>query len=243
MANRLMTWKEQLLIGFLAAALGVGAVSLFVASRYSEGVPEVAVVENTPFHAPETAGPVAARDPEPRDPEPLVVEVKGAVKRPGVYRMAPGARVDDLIEEAGGPADTADLTDINRAAKLIDATTLLVPDMAHAAYGQGYGANPHATYGGAVQNPPAYTVAGWQDAATAHGGASAGGAAARDGRVNLNTASQAELETLPRVGPATARKIMDYREATPFQSVDDLLNIHGIGEKTLEGLRPHVTVD
>jgi competence protein ComEA len=153
--------------------------------------------------------------------------------------MPQGARVDDLIEEAGGPTDTADLTDINRAARLIDATTLLVPDLAGAGHGQGYGANPQATYG-ATHNPSAYTVAGWQDA-TGH--TEAAGAPGRDGRVNLNTASQAELETLPRVGPATARKIIEYREASPFQSVDDLLNIHGIGEKTLEGLRPHVTVN
>lgn len=68
-------------------------------------------------------------------------------------------------------------------------------------------------------------------------------AAPTDGRVNLNTADPAELETLPRVGPELAQRIVDWRESNgPFRSVDDLGQVSGIGEKTLEGLRDAVTV-
>ncbi|CAN5149327.1 ComEA family DNA-binding protein [soil metagenome] len=64
-----------------------------------------------------------------------------------------------------------------------------------------------------------------------------------DGKVNLNTADEAALETLPRVGPAMAQRILDWREANgPFTAVEDLLNVTGIGDKTLEGLRELVTV-
>ena len=67
--------------------------------------------------------------------------------------------------------------------------------------------------------------------------------AAAGGLVNLNTADLAALDTLPRVGPSTAQKILDWRESNgPFTSVDDLLAVSGIGEATLEGLRDLVTV-
>lgn len=70
-----------------------------------------------------------------------------------------------------------------------------------------------------------------------------GQAAPPGGKVNLNTASEAELETLPRVGPATAARIVKWRESNgPFRSVDELLEVTGIGEKTLDGFRDAVTV-
>ncbi len=63
------------------------------------------------------------------------------------------------------------------------------------------------------------------------------------GKININTASVEELQTLPKIGPKTAKAIVEYRKHHPFKSVDELLNVKGIGEKKLEKLRPLVTVD
>ena len=244
MPNRLMTWKEQALLAVLAGALALGAVTLYLVGR--PHTPTIRPVPETSAHAP-AADSAPALHVEPMGPAPpppiaapapkIVVEVKGAVRKPDVYRLPEGSRVDDLLAEAGGSLDEADLSGINRAAILLDASTLVVPTG-----GQGASRYGHQL----AENPAQYLVAGqtaaqtYTTGAVANAGGSSAGAA--QGLVNLNTASQAELETLPRVGPVTAQKIMDYRNSTPFQRVEDLLNISGIGEKTLEGMRPHVTV-
>ena len=68
------------------------------------------------------------------------------------------------------------------------------------------------------------------------------GSAMAEKKVNINTATVEELQTLPKIGPKTAEAIVKYREEHPFESVDDLLNVKGIGEKKLEQIKPHVTV-
>jgi competence protein ComEA len=246
-----MTWKEQALLAVLAGALGLGALSLYFAGgqRAPSVPPKAKAIEVV--HA-NDAAPGIRVDPMGTPPPPLpptlaapapkiVVEVKGAVRRPDVYRVEEGARVDDLLKEAGGPLEEADLTGINRAALLIDATTLVVP----------FRMGGFAEYGHYLaENPAPYTLAGQGRAPLPAGAASASAWGAHAGSpgmatggvVNLNSASMAELDALPRIGPVTAQKIIDYRNETPFQQVEDLLNIHGIGEKTLEDLRPHVTV-
>ncbi len=152
----------------------------------------------------------------------LVVYVCGAVNRPGVYRLAPGSRVADLLDHAGGPTAKASLEAINLAAKLADGQQIVVPDKgAPAVAGAGAGA-----------------AAGGSAAAGASGGAAAPGAP-----VNLNTASLSELDALPGVGPSTAQKIIDYRTANGgFSSVDDLKNVSGIGEVRFAALKDLVTV-
>lgn len=184
----------------------------------------------------------------------IVVEVKGAVMQPGVYELAADARVQDALTEAGGPDPEADLSDINRAARLMDAAPLYIPRATHITYEGGVAANrPEAT--AAEMNPPQYTISGWRPAApgaappgTAPEAVTAAGSSAPSqpetsgGLVDLNTATREQLKALPRIGDVTADKIIAYRQQTPFVQVEDLLNIAGIGEKTLETLRPHVTV-
>ncbi len=68
------------------------------------------------------------------------------------------------------------------------------------------------------------------------------GSAMAEKKVNINTATVEELQTLPKIGPKTAEAVVKYREEHPFESVDDLLNVKGIGEKKLEEIKPHVTV-
>jgi len=146
------------------------------------------------------------------------VHVAGAVRRPGVYRMRDGERVDDAVRRAGGPTPRADLGAVNLAAKVQDGRQVLVPERARAAAGSG--------------------------PAPAAGAAGAGaGAGAASGPLNLNSASLEQLDGLDGVGPATAQAILDHRdEHDGFGSVDELDQVPGIGEKRLASLREQVTV-
>jgi competence protein ComEA len=210
----------------VAAALGAVAVAAVVGWRLlapPAPPPEVAI----PFTGAETTtatagtagadGPagVAPRgdvDPAPGGGTEVVVHVVGAVTAPGVQRLPAGARVADAVDAAGGATPDADLGRINLAAVLADGQQVYVLRVG--------------------ETPPAPVASP--------------GTAAGDGTgppVNVNTASAAELEELPGVGPATAEAIIAHREQHgPFGSVDDLLDVRGIGEAKLEQLRDRATV-
>jgi competence protein ComEA len=142
---------------------------------------------------------------------PLIVDVTGWVRNPGVYEFAAGDRVIDAVDRAGGAREGADLSVINLAAPLTDGTQVVVSKEGKAPPGTTAGAVPGAPGSGAL--------------------------------VNINTASETELETLNGVGPVTAAAIIQYRtENGPFATVDDLMDVSGIGPATLEELRPQVTV-
>jgi competence protein ComEA len=160
---------------------------------------------------------VIARGPAKR----IVVHVAGAVRRPGVYRLADGQRIADAVRRAGGGTRGADLDAINLAAKARDGVQVLVPRE--------------------VAVPAAGAAAA---TATPAGGATAGaGALATGAVIDLNAATAEQLETLDGVGPATSAKILQYRtEHGPFRSVDDLEQIPGIGPKKLAAMRPRVRV-
>jgi len=147
----------------------------------------------------------------------LVVHVAGAVRRPGVYRMRAGSRVDDAVMRAGGPRRRADLSALNLAAELEDGRQVLVLPRAPAAAGG--------------------------SAAAAAGAGGAGGAAAAPPAVplNLNSATLEQLDELDGIGPATAQQIIDYREANGgFGSIEELDQVPGIGESRLASLRDKV---
>jgi len=145
--------------------------------------------------------------------EGLYVHVLGEVAAPGLYIVEPEARLVDALAAAGGTLESADLQAVNLARPLSDGEQIVVPKI---------GAEP------APGSP---------------GAPGGGGGAGADGTVNLNTADQAALETLPRIGPALAQRIIDWRDENGrFRSVDDLLAVPGIGEKLLAGVREKVTV-
>lgn len=149
------------------------------------------------------------------------VHVVGAVRRPGVYRLRLGQRVEDAIRRAGGASGATDLQAINLAAKIADGQQIVVPRR-----GAGQGESGAAAGGGV-------------------GGAAGGGAAgaAPSGPINLNSATAEQLDTLDGVGPATVAKILEYRtQHGGFSAVDDLAQIPGIGPKKLEALKAQVTV-
>jgi len=152
--------------------------------------------------------------PEPAEAAPrIVVHVTGAVARPGLYRLKEGSRVADAVARAGGATGKADTAAVNLAAPLADGIQVLMPSR----------------------------VAGGAGAAAAAGGSGAGGAGSGV-PISLSSATIAELDTLPGVGPVTAQKIVDHRAAHgAFSSVDDLDAIPGIGPARLGQLRGLVT--
>ena len=171
---------------------------------------------------PVPATPPPIRMQEERRAEQVLVHVAGEVRRPGVYRLKDGMRIDDAVRLAGGPTRRADLGAVNLAAKIEDGRQVLVPRRART--------------GGAARAGAAGTGAGAGGAPDAAG---AGGGAP----LNLNTATLEQLDTLDGVGPATAQKILDFREERGgFGSVEELGEIPGIGEKRLAALREAVTV-
>lgn len=154
----------------------------------------------------------------------VVVHAAGAVTRPGLYRFPAEARVADVIDAAGGLAADADGDRLNLAAPLADGLRVYVPRVGEAVV-------PPVVTGG--EPPPGTGSAVEGDPAT-------GGPVTL---VDLNTATATELETLPGVGPATAAAIIDHREQQgPFATVDDLLDVRGIGDAKLAALRDLVRV-
>ena len=146
--------------------------------------------------------------------EVLVVHVAGAVVVPGIHELPGGSRVVDAIEAAGGLAPQADGARLNLAAPVADGQRVYVPAVGEAA--------PPPVVGGTGPS---------------------GEAGAVPGPVDLNQADEAALDALPGVGPATAAAIIQHRqEIGRFTSVDQLLDVRGIGEAKLEQLRPLVTV-
>ena len=171
-----------------------------------------------PAEAKGTADTFAASTSTTRPAAPVVVDVVGAVRRSGVVRLRSGARVLDAIAAAGGATSAADLTRLNLAAVLADGARVAVPSV---------GGSAPVVDPAAVSGAPA----------------AGAGAPSADAPVDLNTATEAQLDTLPGVGPATAAAIVNDRDAHgPFRSVNDLGRVRGIGDAKLEQLRDLVTV-
>lgn len=159
------------------------------------------------------------------NPPGIRVHVSGAVYHPGVYLLPQGSRVIDAVEKAGAYPN-ADLDSMNLAQLLEDGRKVPVPEKLQTG----------AEISTGSPNPFAAPVA--RNGSTA---VNAGAGASIGAKVNINTADSAALDTLPGVGPATAQKIIEYRTANgQFTSVDDLINVPGIGEKKLENLRDYV---
>lgn len=182
----------------VASAVIAGAAALAItASEGSVGIDGGALIDSASGQPDPDAG--------------IVIEVSGAVRNPGVYRLPASARVADAIEAAGGYGPRVDVeratAALDLAARLADGATVAVPSR--------------------------------DDAPAAGSSPAAGGSG--NGLVNLNTATASELEALPGIGPVTARKIIDARSERPFATVDELRERGLVGDKTFEGLRELVT--
>ncbi|KPA72398.1 competence protein, partial [Streptococcus suis] len=139
------------------------------------------------------------------EPSQLVIDVKGAVEKPGLYTLEAGARVNDAVEAAGGLTSQANPKSINLAQKLSDEAVVYVASK--------------------DENISVVTSTTASSAMSPEG---------NEGKVNLNTATEADLQTISGIGAKRATDIIAYREANGgFKSVDDLNNVSGIGDKTI----------
>ena len=158
----------------------------------------------------------------------ITVYVSGEVVKPGVYVLLATSRIIDALQAAGGPTSAADLVVVNLAAPLVDATQVFIPRI---------GSTPRATL------PRPHAGINLPTTGTSGGVSVGSGATSATGIVDINSATLSDLDALPGVGPSTAQAIIDYRIANgPYASVDDLLNVRGIGPSKLAAMRARVRV-
>jgi competence protein ComEA len=205
---------RRIVAAVCACAAVVAGVAWWRAGSSAPALPAAAVARPAPSAA-------IATDPATTSTQPateVVVDVVGAVRRPGVVRVHGGARVIDAIAAAGGARPAADLSRLNLAARVTDGSRVAVPNVGE----------------------PAPAV---DPAAVSGSAAASGDTGAPSGPININTATAAELDALPGVGPTTAAAIVQDRAAHgPFRSVDDLGRVRGIGPAKLAQLHDLVTV-
>ncbi|HEM6266664.1 TPA: helix-hairpin-helix domain-containing protein [Streptococcus suis] len=201
----------------LPAAAGLLLTTFLIFSQPAKsdqtGLTDFPQTEQTLSSQEQTDGSSTASSEEPSQ---LVVDVKGAVAKPGLYTLEEGSRVNDAVEAAGGLTSQADPKSINLAQKLSDEAVVYV-----ASKDENISVVTSTTASSAMSQEEKNTSL-----------------------VNLNTATEADLQTISGIGAKRAADIIAYREANGgFKSVDDLNNVSGIGDKTMESIRPYVTVD
>lgn len=192
------------LVVALVGALVAGAVALRARAGVENVGPADVVAAGTPLPMP-GATPTAVGE--------LVVDVQGAVRKPGVVRLPAGSRVLDALRAAGGPRRGVPTTSLNLARTLADGEQVVLAS------------------------------AGPAGAAGTAAGAPSGAGAAGGGPVDLNTATLEQLDALPGIGPVMAQRILDWRAAhRRFSAVEELQEIPGIGPSTFADLRDRVRV-
>lgn len=246
-------------VAVIAVALfGAG----FVGMQHLKSAPTIKIENGTPERV-STVGTGQAGVQSLPNPSTVQVHVAGAVKRPGVIELSSNSRVKDAIDAAGGPASSADLEDLNLAAKLVDGTQLFVPSKApmNQARSSGkpavksprptivkpsikapiaaYRANPKPEAVYSARPDPVTS----EQVETRPNAAPPKNVELAPSSININTASATELDRLPGVGPVTAAKIIDYRKQHGgFSSIDELLAVKGIGPKKLEAMRKYCRI-
>lgn len=189
--------KGAVIGGVLLLLVGVGG--LF--SKKEEAVEDVTVVETTML---------AEKTEVSTTHEAVIfVDIKGAVKNPGVYQMKSGDRVKDALDAAGGLTDEADSQKVNLAQRVEDQMVIVVPKVGEEA--------TEIPSGGTSKE------------------------AAKDGKVNINTATVEELKTLKGVGEKKAEAIIEYRKKNgSFKTKEDLMKVRGIGKKLFESFQERI---
>lgn len=150
----------------------------------------------------------------------IYVDIGGEVNSPGVYEVGEGTRLFQVIEQAGGLTEDADIDVINRAEAVYDGQKILI-----ASYEETEGSEKAANTAINANNSASQTYS------------------SDDTKVNINTADSVTLQSIPGIGPSKADRIIEYRNSEGrFNKIEDIKNISGIGDKTFESIKKYITV-
>ena len=217
-----LDFKKKIIIGaFIALVLGISGYLYFDYINNSEvssvepQISEKSEVQNSLVENTE--------DKDEKEENIIIVHISGCVLNPGIVKIKEGARLYEVIESAGGNTQDADLDKINLAIQISDGQKIHIPKIGEVENYQSVssdyitGGTEHTDFGANLEGDMK--------------------------KVNINTATQSELETLPGVGPATAQKIIDYRTKNgKFEIIDDIQNVSGIGDVKYDDIRDHICI-
>lgn len=163
----------------------------------------------------------------------IKIYIKGEIKNPGLYEVDANLRLAELIEIAGGETKEADIDRLNLAAVLIDGTTIIIPQK---------GSEEEVVSEIAQTDQRIYQVGYVPEKSDSSTSQSTD--KITSGTININTANAAQLMRLPGVGEATANKIVSYRDTSGgFKSIEEIMNVSGIGEKKFESMKQFLRVN
>jgi len=206
--------KKQWLIGCICLAVGLAFYIYRTGGEKPESSLQTSDIIKAEFSATKKEAESSDQVISSQDSPFVMVDIKGAVQKPGVYQLPKDARVKDALAQAGGATKEADLRQLNLASKLQDEMAVYIP-----AAGE--------------EIPPSSPVSSISSSGTSND----------QPLVNINTANTDELQTLNGIGPSKASAIVSYREENGlFQTVEDLGQVSGIGEKSLEKIKAQITV-
>lgn len=161
---------------------------------------------------------------ETTDTEKIAVHIMGAVKNEGIVELNEGARVSDAINSAGGLAEDADMSKINLAYVLEDGVKIRIPSIND-------------------EHTEEYITTDGVEIVESSSQTTQNGGNSKSGLININTANETELDSLPGIGPSIAAKIINYREENgDFASIEDIKNVNGIGDSKFEELKDLICV-
>lgn len=159
----------------------------------------------------------------PPSPPPVVVQISGAVNQPGVYSLPMNSRVKDALNAAGGLASEADAQSINQAAFLTDGDLIWIPYQPSEPKQEQASSTNDSSQSSVVVQPATQN---------------------KSILININTATQPELESLPHIGPVIAQRIIAYRESNgSFMEIESIQQVDGIGPATFEDIKDLITVN
>ncbi|MDR1568500.1 MAG: helix-hairpin-helix domain-containing protein [Streptococcaceae bacterium] len=210
----LVKWRAQLMIGGIVLALVLALFSFWWLNRSVKPAEEISLAKASAVKSTEETKEKVEK--EQTAEVLLVVDIKGAVKNPGIYQAAANLRVNDIVNLAGGLLDNAEVRGINLAKKISDEMVIYVP----------------------------YLGEDFEDLATDTEKTDSSSSQEAQGKINLNTATQETLQQISGIGAKKSADIIKYREENgPFKALEDLKQVSGIGDKTIENIREYVTIN
>lgn len=216
--------KQKIILGILTAIVA-GFICYYVYAR-DEGNNTIDLESNI-----ETQEEVTEQEKEGYSDDRILVHISGAVNKEGIVELKIGSRIADAIDKAGGMKEEADIEDINLAYKLEDGMKIHIPTKQERE-------SSNITEEGKTEEITEKYV-------TTSSGVSAKNETknTQNLKININTATQTQLETLPGIGPSTATKIITYRkEKGKFKTIEDIKEVSGIGDSKFEKIKNYITV-